>query len=295
MRCFDGYKTSGRASTFQTTPKPATKPPLQRPKTAQARFCIITKGLKKPENGAHTKHRHSSFGSPLGPVHSESCLDLHATRPQSACLKQQGSNQEDQRHQRSSSKQNSDTCSKPNSLKKMRPSSAHSGASTQCMSPSIGIGLKEYASESALGDMLNVASPRAPPKDRRSLRVPGLEMSGVTAEQLYEAGMLYTDEQGLLRTPVEGNVAQGGAAPGEVAKVSKPVARKPPTPQNQRCWRKRASSIGLQAATGLANPGNDPDMCKVRLCTHPRSSFVAGLHDYAWGKIVSESNGCVWA
>lgn len=98
--------------------------------------------------------------------------------------------------------------------------------------------------------------------DGRKQRIPGLEMAAVTAEQLDEAGMLYTDEQFLLKGPEGGDMGLSG--------LDETGHRDKKAP-SQSEWRKRASSVAMQAAVGLSCSTANPDMCKVRLILWPLS------------------------
>lgn len=204
----------------------------------------------KDKNKVAKENNHLSFDNFEDPFESIKAPDL--PRPQSACAKQK---------QRSSILKNS-TCDQEEipenfsneyaaTAQKKRPSTARASISS-LRAAQAEISASNRDSSARFGDMPKCATPTLLIHDRNTPKVPGLEMAGVTAEQLDEAGMLYIDEEILL----QGKPTLGGAKGNSGAK-------KPPSGQNHKSWRNKASA--MQTAMGLAKSAADPAMCKACL------------------------------
>ena len=243
---------------LQSAPNFASKPPLQRHKTAQARFCIITKGKDKSNRGAKDVLAQRSFenfqdpfentqGSPETPrPHSAGPQShhRHSLSPQSSLIREQVSDVYSQEYAATAQKQ--------------RPSTA--SASVRSTST----GRASSKRDTWIHSMAKCVTPSVSIIDPSKQQIPGLEMSDVTAEQLDEAGMLYTDEQRLLQSSEGEN---GVASPGGDKHVS--GGKKPPLGRGKgsedKHWRRKASSIAVKAVSGLNVSTADPDICKARL------------------------------
>lgn len=143
-------------------------------------------------------------------------------------------------------------CEAAASTQKKRPSTAHAAFSNHKSSLSEESANKAFIQQH-LGDIGKSVKPSIPIHDPSKVQIPGLEMSGVTAEQLDQAGMLYTDEKTLLKTCSQDRAAARGA------RLNKP----PSGCKNMNTWRKRASSLAKQSASDTGANDGGPEMCKA--------------------------------